>query len=62
MVCQYENHLHLLDKIILTSRSMGNFALIFSSITRLPLGNGSIVFAQNFRCGVFTGFICFEVP
>ena len=34
----------------------------FTSITRLPLGNGSIVFGQNFRCRVFTWFICFEGP
>ena len=34
---------------------------IFTSITRLPLGNGIIVFCQNFRCWVFTWFICLEI-
>ena len=34
---------------------------IFNSIIRLPLGNGTTAFSQNFRCRVFPWFTCFEV-
>ena len=34
----------------------------FTFITRLLLGNGNIVFGQNFRWLIFTWFTYFEVP
>ena len=50
------------SQLYLVNPDFYRFRSFFTSITRLPLGNGSIVFVQNFRCRVFTWFICFEIP